>query len=145
MPTLSSSSLSLSRSLPSGADLSTPIRPRPCPFSPAARWTSPVPADRPFASSLSQSMDPTCLPNLPPAPHHGRAHVAHFPATSARTQLSFSARTLTHSPCSVAPPTEHPRPLSRTAHTPREFHHHSSWSRAHSMVVVERMPRPLPW
>jgi hypothetical protein len=56
------------------------------------------------------------VPNLPLAPRHGRAHVARFPATSVRTQHPLSARTpLTHSSRSVTPPSEHPRPLSRTA------------------------------
>jgi hypothetical protein len=67
---------------------------------------------------------------------------AHFPATPPRVR-SFS-RARTHSlalPCSVAPSTEHPRPLSRSA-SAHEAHHGPPRVRCGSMLILRSPSSP---
>jgi hypothetical protein len=99
----------LSHPLPGGLGLSAPIRSRPHVLSLAAQWTPSISVDRPFTNPLSLPRGPhpsDPVPNLPPRPRCGRAHVlavdeptsAQFPATSARP-CPFRAHTpLAHFP-----------------------------------------------
>jgi hypothetical protein len=88
-----------------------------CPVGPARQ---PV---RPFSRSLSLARgshrsEPSPLSESP-APRHGRAHVARFPATFTRTRPPFSPHTPHSLPSFSCAPVEHPRPLSRTHARPR--------------------------
>jgi hypothetical protein len=101
---------------------------------------------RPFGRSLSLARgsrwsEPS-PPYKPPAPRHGRAHVMHFPATSARTRPPLEP-TPTHSLPSVAPQPNTLTP-SLALRAYRVFCRWSSWSRARSAVTVEPSLRPLP-
>jgi hypothetical protein len=113
-------SLPLFLSLPCGAGLSVPIPSCSRTFALIARWTPSVNADRPFMNPLSLARGPH--PSIPSAsltshPHsrRGRAHIAHFPATSTRHRPPFEPAPRSPTlPCSFAPSARHPRPLSRS-------------------------------
>jgi hypothetical protein len=130
---------------PIGADPSAPapVLPR-CPMDPFRQRWPPV---RACSLSLPRGPHPSGPPSLTshPRPRHGHAHGRTFSGhlLTPWPPLEPAPRSPT-SPCSFAPSTEHPRPLSRPARAPRQLRRRSTMFAARYTVVAEPPSCPLP-